>query len=303
MKAVYKTIFKLAISAVLFYFALRNVSLVELWKGLISAPVWLVLLNLFFILISTWLMAYRWALILLKKVTFKQSLLFLKCSYLASFYSLVFPTTLAGDALKWLPLNKIHGHLGKVKIASSVLVDKIVGASTFFPLAFLAVIVGRMLKIDIPEYMFWIFFAFFMGMVFFYLFVFFFNFEKIFGRFKFLNHLLNIFDILKKENKLLILKSFLLSIITQTIWLVPAWFNSRVFGANYSLIHIAVIYPIISLLLLLPISIGGWGARENLSLFLFSSLGYSPDKILLVSFFGGLMATISALLGGLAQLF
>ncbi len=303
MKTVYKTIFKLAISAILFYFALKNVSLIELWNGLISVPFWLVIMNLLFILISMWLMAYRWALILLKKVTFKETLLFLKCAFLASFYSLVFPTSLAGDALKWLPVTKIHGHLGKVKIASSVLIDKIIGASTFFPLAFLAVILGKMLNIDIPNYLFWVFLFCCIGMAVFYLFVFFFDFEKLFGRFKFLKNLLNIFDVLKKENKSLIFKSIMFSIINQTIWLLPAWLNSEVLGAHYSLIHIAVVYPIISLLLLLPISIGGWGARENLSLFLFTNLGYSPDKILLVSFFGGLMATISALLGGLAQLF
>jgi len=118
-----------------------------------------------------------------------------------------------------------------------------------------------------------------------------------------LNHLLNIFDVLKKENKLLVLKSIFISIIIQVVNLLLVWFNARVLGVNYSFMHVAIIIPIVSLLLLLPISIGGWGARENLSLFLFSSLGYSPEKILLVSFFGGLMTTISALLGGLVQLF
>ena len=303
MKTAYKTILKLVISVGLFYFAIRNLDIVKLGHDLISVPIWLIFFNLVFGLITSWVSSYRWSLILLKKPTFKETLLFLKCSYLASFYALVFPTSLAGDALKWLPLNKIHGHLGKVKIASSVLIDRIVGASVFFPIAFVAVFVGKLLKISFPDYLFWLFTACFVGIVVFYLFVFFFNFEKVFGRFKFLKYLLNVFDVLKKENKSIILKGLLLSVVMQTSWILPAWLNARVLGANFSIMHIAIFTPVIALLLLLPISIGGWGARENFSKILFSQVGYSPDKIVLVSVFSGLVGVITSLIGGLAQLF
>jgi len=303
MKAAYKTLIKLVLTGVLFYFALRKINLLELWQGLISVPLWLILFNLGFGLITTWTSSYRWALILLKKVTFKESLLFWKCSYLGAFYSLVFPTSLAGDALKWLPVNKKHGHLGKIKVASSVLIDRIVGASMFFPLSFLAVVVGKIIKIEFPDYLFWLFLAFFLGIIVFYLFVFFLDFEKIFGRFKFLKHFINIFDVLKKENKGIIIKGLLLSLFNQTVWLIPAWLNAHVLGANYSLIHLAIFSSVIGLILLLPISIGGWGARENFSKIFYMQVGYDPEKIILVSVFGGLIGVVSALLGGLAQLF
>jgi hypothetical protein len=61
--------------------------------------------------------------------------------------------------------------------------------------------------------------------------------------------------------------------------------------------------PIISLILVLPISWAGFGARENLFLIFFGQLGYPTEKLLLVSTFGGIMGILNALIGGLVLLF
>ena len=61
--------------------------------------------------------------------------------------------------------------------------------------------------------------------------------------------------------------------------------------------------PVISLILVLPISVAGFGARENLFLLFFSQLGIADEKILLMSTFNGIMLVLNALIGGLTTLF
>jgi hypothetical protein len=89
----------------------------------------------------------------------------------------------------------------------------------------------------------------------------------------------------------------------EPVWMLMNWFSSLTFRANISLLHIFIFMPIISLILVLPISWAGFGARENLFLVFFSQLGIPAEKLLLVSAFGGVMGILNALLGGLILLF
>ena len=94
-----------------------------------------------------------------------------------------------------------------------------------------------------------------------------------------------------------------ISIVGQIIWTLPIWFYSLIFGAGMSLLSVYVLVPIINLILVLPISIAGFGAREQLFIYFFVPLGIAEEKILLVSTFTGVMGIFNALLGGLLMLF
>jgi len=54
--------------------------------------------------------------------------------------------------------------------------------------------------------------------------------------------------------------------------------------------------------LLLPISVAGFGAREQLYLFFFLKVGGIAEGILLTSTFSGILGIITALIGGLITL-
>jgi hypothetical protein len=178
-----------------------------------------------------------------------------------------------------------------------------VGASSFFPVALIAVFLARLLKYDLPNYLFYVFGMGTVAVFIFYLFIYLFNFEKYFGKIRYVNKLIKVMDLIKNEDKGLLVKLFLFSILIQLLGVLPVWFNARFLGVVFPIVAVYVFMPIISLILLLPISIAGFGAREQLFLFFFSQLGIGPEKILLVSTFSGIVAVISALLGSIATLF
>lgn len=159
-----------------------------------------------------------------------------------------------------------------------------------------------MLGYQFPDYLLWLFSSLVLGMGVFYVLVFWLDFDKLFGRFKFLGKLLELVYILKGENKQRLGKCFLISFIGEPVWMAPFWLYSLIFGAGISLLQTYIFVPIISLILVLPISIAGFGARETLFLYFFEPLGFSPDKILLVSTFGGVLVIINSLIGGLLTL-
>ncbi len=106
-------------------------------------------------------------------------------------------------------------------------------------------------------------------------------------------------DLLKKENKKAILKVFIISLFIQIISIFPVWVAAVFLGVNFSLISVYIFMPIISLILLLPISVAGLGAREQLYLFFFSQVGITQEKILLVSTYQSVMGIIVSLIFGL----
>ena len=108
---------------------------------------------------------------------------------------------------------------------------------------------------------------------------------------------------LKNGNKKRLLSGLLVSLLGQPLWIGNVWLISYVLKAGMSLISIFVFVPAINLILTLPISVGGFGARENLFIYFFSQTGISTEKILLVSTYVGIIGIINAIIGGLIVLF
>ena len=76
-------------------------------------------------------------------------------------------------------------------------------------------------------------------------------------------------------------------------------FYCQAFGLPLTLLQVFIFMPVIALILILPISVAGFGAREQLYLYFFGQLGLPVEKILLVSTFSGVLGVISSLIGGL----
>jgi uncharacterized membrane protein YbhN (UPF0104 family) len=245
----------------------------------------------------------RWSILLLEKPTIKDFWIFTKATYRGAFYSLIFPTSVAGDLFKWLPLQKSYPELSKTKIASSVVIDRIVGVTAFGITALLALIIGKILKYQFPEYFLWFFILLNVGILVFYMAVMLIDFEKILGRYNKLKKVLEILDLFKNENKKRILICLLISLIGEPFWQAPYWFYSLIFHTGISYLQVLIFMPIISLILILPISVAGFGARENLFLYFFGALGITDEKLLIMSAFAGIMGILNSLIGGLFLLF
>ena len=215
----------------------------------------------------------RWGILVLGKVKFGDVLAFTRATYAGCFYSLFFPSSVGGDLLKWTSLLKKYPEISKLKLAGTALIDRVIGFSAFSVTALIALIVGKLLKYQFPDVLFWLFLGINVALIIFYGLVFSLDFEKLLGlstssRFSnFFNKLLEIVDLLKNSNKKRILSCFLLSLVAEPVWMLMTWFSSLTFRADIKLIQVFIFMPIISLILVLPISWAGFGARENLFLF------------------------------------
>ena len=294
--------FRILFSVAMVYFAFRKVDIIRLAGELRMVPGWFLVVIIIYFVFTMVVGAVRWMYLVLEKPTLLDLRNFLNASYSGIFYSLFFPSSVGGDLVKWLPLLEKYPQVSKTKMASSVLIDRIVGLSAFALMAFLSAVIAKLLHFNFPDYLFWLFLVLFVGVIVFYVTVFTIDFEKVFGKMAFMRKILDILDVLKEGNKKRILMCLLLSLVAEPIWILPTWFYSLIFHAGMSLISVFVFLPIINLIIVLPVSFAGFGARENLFVLFFSQIGIPTEKILLVSTFSGIMGVLNALLGGLISL-
>ena len=296
-------VLRLVFSVTLLYFAFRKIDMGLLLVDLTKVPIWFVVAMVAYMFLGILMGAVRWSWLLLEKPKWKDFLFFFKVNMIGGFYSLFLSSALGGDLFKWLHLKKRYKDLTKTQLASSVVIDRVIGLSAFAVVAFCMMILGRLTGFVFPEFLFWFFMALSGGVVIFYGLVFWFDFDKYFGRYKILRRVLQVMEILKKGNKKRIVMALGISVIGQILWTLPIWFYSLIFGAGMSLLSVYVLVPIINLILVLPISVAGFGAREQLFVYFFAPLGIAEEKILLVSAFVGVMGVLTSLLGGLMMLF
>jgi hypothetical protein len=286
-------------SAVLIYFAFKKVDVIKLFEDIRRVPLWFVVTNIIISFFIVALISIRWSLLLFSKIKLKTILTFTRASFLASYYSLIFPTAVAGDVLKWVVIDHKYPEIPKTKVLGSIILDRFIGFSMFMFLALLSAILSRKKGLIIPDYIFYLLVILTIICLLIYLIIYFFDVSKLFPKITFLHKLDNAFDTLTNENKKQIIKCLLISLASETIWILQAWFVSWKFGVGLNIFSIFTFMTIISIILVLPISIGGFGAREQLFLFFFSQIGSSNESILLMSAFFGILGIFNALFGGI----
>ncbi|MBP9818212.1 flippase-like domain-containing protein [Candidatus Shapirobacteria bacterium] len=302
-KIISSRLIRFIFSATLIYFAFRKIDVSKLLAELKVVPWWFVVGMLVYSLGTMFYGSWKWSLLLLDRVTFKDLLMFVKAGYMGMFYSLFFPTAVAGDLIKWMPLMKKYPEISKARLASSVVMDRMIGLTAFSIVGLISLVAGKVLQYQFPDILLFLFGGLNLAIGVFYALVFTIDFDKLFGKVKVLRRLLEMVGILKAENKKRLFKCFVISLIGEPVWMAPFWLYSLIFGAGISLLQTYIFVPVISLILILPISIAGFGARETLFLYFLEPLGFSPDKILLVSTFGGIIGVLNSLVGGIATLF
>lgn len=290
-------------SIVLLYFAFQKVNILSLLKDLVSVPWWSVPALLAYLSITMFVGGWRWAILVLDKVTIYDVLLFTKTNYLGGFYGLFFPTPFAGDLIKWTTLLSKYSNISKTRFVGTILIDRIIGFTALCVVALIALVVGKIYGYFLPYYLWWVFGLINFGLIIFYLLTFTIDFQKIISHFKKLDKLGEIVGLLHNANKKDLIFVFVLCLISEPIWMATTWFISLIFGLNIRLLDALIFLPIIALILVLPISVAGFGARETLFVYFFSQLGLPVDKILAVSTFNGILGIFSSLIGGVLTFF
>lgn len=295
---------RIILSIGLIYLAFGKVDILSVVGEIAKVPWWFVIIYIVYGVVTSFIGAYRWALFLFDRPNFSQVWNLLRAIYVAGFYSLFLPSGVASDLIKWLPLQKKYPELTKARLFSSVVVDRVVGFGAYIMVALVAMLLGKLMNFGFPNYLLWLFLGLTTGIIVFYVVVFSFDIESLILKIKFwkFHRLVEIARILKDEDKSRLFKCYLVSVVGEFAWITPVWAVSQVLGAGMSLLSVFIFMPVIGLILILPISVAGFGARESLYVYFFGQLGLSSEKILAVSTFSGLVGVLMSLLGGFLAL-
>jgi uncharacterized protein (TIRG00374 family) len=106
-----------------------------------------------------------------------------------------------------------------------------------------------------------------------------------------------------RKNKTAIIYNVLLSVAIQIISPLSAYVIALSLGLRLSFLYFLIFLPIIAVITLLPISLGGMGFREFLGVYFFATVGVPKDVSLAFSLIGLFMVLTYACLGGLFYVF
>lgn len=302
-KIIGSRILRLLISVILIYLTFKKVDVASLWRQLMGMDWWFVVATLFLSLLGIGLVSWRWSILLIKKPKFSEVTIFNKSSLVGSFYSLFFPTSVAGDLLKWMIVDEKYPELSKSRLLGSVILDRFIGMSMFVLAGLVMLLFGEIDENIIPFWVWLVFIGLFLGCLVFYIWVYFFDLSKSkLWQIKFFKKFKDVAELVNKDNRKQIFKAVLISLTSEVLWICQMWFISWYFGTGLTLVSIFVFIPIISMILSLPISFAGFGAREQLYVLFFGGLAISMESILLMSAYTGIVGVVVALIGGLVSL-
>lgn len=278
----------------MFYFLFQYVDFDKLIAILAKSHGGIILVALLFQLVSTYIAAYRWRLIM-KLLVFDESVSYYVKSYFkGTFFNQVLPSSIGGDAVRIIDLTQ-KGY-DKKDAVYGVFVDRVVGLVGLLVLNLLAtVIFYGAFDSNFSMLIILITVAGISG------FAMLFHLEKI----KFLANykFLNLFHRLAKRlntlyaDRTLLIKHITISVVVHlfSVLTIYALALSIDFHMPFQIFLIAV--PPVFLLTIVPISLAGWGIREGAMVGIFMLVGADETKVLAMSILYGLLLIISSFPG------
>jgi len=245
-------------------------------------------------LISAFLAAYRWYLIM-RRLNFSEGAVFYLKSYLkGSFFNQALPGGIGGDAYRVLECASLGS--GKKAAFYGVLLDRIFGLVGLLLLNLLANIAYPNL---LPTPIFIILNAIALGGI--TAVIIFALLGKIDGlaKPKFTRHLHEISADMRRvyhDPKAIGLHS-VISILIHLVSMLAIYFIGIGVGLNYSLLTFLVLVPPVILLTIAPISLAGWGVREGGMIGLFLLIGADKNLVLSMSVLYGIVLLAASLPG------
>ncbi|MCE5328763.1 flippase-like domain-containing protein [bacterium] len=269
----------------------------------ISIP--LILLSFSTHIYGIWITAYRWQ-TLLKTQDIRLSILSLSSSTLVGqFFNNFLPTSIGGDVYRAYDVTKKSGFPMSSSV-SVLVVERFSGiiASAVFATAALflgfTTIGGKSVIIPILIFLAVSIIIFFLilnpnvlGI------------RKLAKKIKFLEKILeklrNVYHTFLsfKKYKWVLIKVLFYSLTLQFAVIVNYWLASRALGINLDLTAFIFIVPIVSIISMLPVSLGGIGVREGSLVFMMVSLGAQNAKAAMCSLLLFAMLLIMGIIGGL----
>ncbi|MDH5185539.1 MAG: flippase-like domain-containing protein [candidate division WOR-3 bacterium] len=300
-------ILRIVIALALLTWLLSKVNLKESISQMRSAHPLFLLLSvitfLFLILISVW----RWKIILNARNQHFATGYLTKVYFAGWFFNNILPTSIGGDVIRVIYSIKENN---KTLAFSATFVDRMIG---FVGLFFFALCASFSLLILRRQTSFLVLNIFGFLILLLIVLILFSDrahrmFSKIFGRIK----IFRIGEIFEKvyatvkeyrKFKMALFLSFLLSLLLQADFALTWYFAGYAVGAKISVLYYFLYIPIIGLLTMIPLSIGGLGIRENSFVAFFSNLGLAETIATSTSLLFLIINFIYAIIGGIVFLF
>jgi glycosyltransferase 2 family protein len=300
---------KACISISLLTFLLVNIDWDTVLKNLKSANIFLLIVASLLNIIERFEMTYKWNLLIrVRNMIVKFGRLFWINS-IGSFLGLFLPSSLGTDVVRGYYLVKNNSE--KSVSISSVFVDRVLGMFSLLLLGVVAVFFAGDLisKYNIQTY---IIIVFLLAVAVFYLFqkeqsaiIL----EKLLKKIK---HKKIIENGLKLHSSILeykkypktLLISFFITLLVQVTRVLTYYFVALSFNIQISIIYYFLFVPIIMIIIMIPISIGGLGVKEGTFVAFFTLVGMSINDAVMISFINSFLDTLNTLiLGGGGYLF
>jgi uncharacterized protein (TIRG00374 family) len=296
MRKVIFELVKILISVILIYIIFKNMDIRAFLSHLKSINLLLYLIAIVFGFIGYFFSAVRWFIFI---KAYKLNVSFFEANkyvFVGLFLGLILPSGAGVDLVRFFYAQR-NNLDRRAEVLSSIFVDRFVGVIALVCLALLGVYFGVEKIREVAKELIWIMLL----LIGFFIFMLTPLFEKIilslFGnvkRFRIgerIQKLLNSFS-LYKENKIVVISSFFISIIMQFFFGASAFFISKALGFNLNLVEIILITSAINFITMLPISFSGIGIREGGFIFFLSDkIGLEGAVALsLLYYFSGILA-------------
>jgi len=230
-------------------------------------------------------------------------------TFIASFYNLFLPTALGGDVPKVFLLSKRLGK--KTNVAACVIIERYFGFFTLSLLSLTSLFFSpQMISLNkhLTTSIFLISLFFLVSLS-----IFLFDIHKIIKyfeskiRFKSIKFLLNATIKISRQIKKLSFKKiiaiFFLSLIYQYMGIVSIYFFGLSADTSVSFSFYLLAIPLIWFITMIPATISGFGLREGAFIYIFSIVGMSLEKALLLNILFIFVNFLVGITGGILNIF
>lgn len=297
---------KIAISVTLIVWLLWDTNLTEIFASIASANLLLVVLAGSLHLVGFTISAYRWRLLLRTQGT-DGSIPYLIKSYIVSmFFNNFLPSTIGGDTVRAYDSYR----LGKSKTAAVavVFVDRFLGLLALMLFAVVSVFFADQLIQNIPLLTLWIVLgvAGMMAVVW----LIFMPSQRVanliatirFPIFKKLRHLVDAFLAFQGRKDALVGALFL-SLLLQANVVIHYYLIAKALALPIPILSFFLIIPLVTVLMMLPISVNAIGIRENAFVFFFAAYGVIKPEAVAFAWIAYGLVLIQGVLGGIVYAF
>lgn len=293
MKQIFITLIKLAVSLGLLYFVLTKYDLQAVIDSLFQAKLMYLLLALGLFAVFTVMSAWRLYLVftLFSKAPIAFSRV-LKGYLIGSTYNIVLPTAIGGDVARAYYLRTPDHSLKRTAFLS--VIDRALGLGFLIVLGILALVMVKpdlnqiATQMDVGQLSLFLLLGFLAGIAI----------------------IIALIYVFKEKTTLLLkqmaqispiglAKLFTVSLVVQFVAVALTYSLGLAFGIQLSFVIYMLLVPVISVIVVLPISIGGIGLREISSVTLFTFFGAAGPAVVAMSLVQYAYLLIAAGAGGL----